>query len=1060
MSIPEISCFTTNSSITNLSLVRQQNNQSITDALYSAIIHGYDGHVEQEVEQLIELKADVNATTNGKTPLQWATQLNRVNIVSILLSRGALVDTPDENGLTPLFLAISIGSVDLVEKLIDHGANIEAVSSLGYTPLLFAHNMYRIVKYRLPNKIKALGYVPHIDQSKDLITQCSVGIFHRVGSFEAPNLTKAVYEKLLTKGVNRELFDLRTKLKSEIVYKARGETPNAREAHSTKEVTKIPFYINKNNIYWECSQSFKITPSILAELSENNREQLIENMGIVYQRILAEKLTCYEILKIARLYTDCTLSSDLMHLFFFSAVRENSPVILSELLKNGMDVNAVEKGHTALHLAVRFDCLETAEILLNGGANPNAEEMPHRRSPLHLATEYNKIEMARLLLKTCYKTNIHAKRSDGQTPLHNASHKIVSLDFLNLYISMGADIFSIDNHGLTPLHVVSWSDNLSGLQEILRHAKSLGQLKECLNSRSEGGNTALMFACDQGHYFCVSELVKACKSVDGGQEVISAVDLKNETALHLAIRADHIPIATLLIESGIDLEIENEEDHDTVLSLATRLISKNCVELLLNFNVNIETKDRTGNTPMNIIDNLKSKYRGNREISSESIEIQGLFYQHGADTSLIKIKTRILNKIESKPTHCKLKDLADADDAAVPFYHTEKIDGNEKLIHFPYLLGGALIDGKIWFLENIELILQRIYIEQLSDLEILEIAYLCKDSILPSNLTTFFFSTFIRTLSFPLFEIYLNKEGVKVTLADYGGDTVLHIATRSGSIQMLQILLEDRYQLNVNAKGIRDRTPLYEAVRIDSKELVDLLISKGADIFSCDSMNFTPLHFASDNNRINSAKAILSHARSLGHLKHCLTAETNLGDTALINACASNNYELAKELFEECNKLDNGQEIIAVVNNEGRNSLFYAIYHDNEPLIVLLLEMKLNVKINIRDHTPLQVAVYNASSKSVTILLNLGADIHAKDTRGYTPLRGINEIIVEIEAAIVDIQNDAFEDDQLSDYTSEFLEQIGSGAEELEYGRDQAKIIQQILASHLTSIENKLIPNS
>jgi len=56
----------------------------------------------ETVKKFIEYGADVNETSNGMTPLMIAARYNRVDIITLLISKGASVDVKDEKGFTAL----------------------------------------------------------------------------------------------------------------------------------------------------------------------------------------------------------------------------------------------------------------------------------------------------------------------------------------------------------------------------------------------------------------------------------------------------------------------------------------------------------------------------------------------------------------------------------------------------------------------------------------------------------------------------------------------------------------------------------------------------------------------------------------------------------------------------------------------------------------------------------------------------------------------------------------------------------------------------------------------
>ncbi|MEZ4838537.1 ankyrin repeat domain-containing protein [Flavobacterium sp.] len=54
------------------------------------------------VKKFIEYGADINETTNGLTPLMYAARYNQVEIIELLLAKGANIKAKDERGFTAL----------------------------------------------------------------------------------------------------------------------------------------------------------------------------------------------------------------------------------------------------------------------------------------------------------------------------------------------------------------------------------------------------------------------------------------------------------------------------------------------------------------------------------------------------------------------------------------------------------------------------------------------------------------------------------------------------------------------------------------------------------------------------------------------------------------------------------------------------------------------------------------------------------------------------------------------------------------------------------------------
>jgi len=97
-----------------------------------------DGEIER-VQELIEAGEDINQTTSGKTPLEFAVEngfreTGQAAVVELLISHGARIDTTDEMGRTLLVYALTNGA-PVVKALLDAGIDVNAQDGLGRTAL-------------------------------------------------------------------------------------------------------------------------------------------------------------------------------------------------------------------------------------------------------------------------------------------------------------------------------------------------------------------------------------------------------------------------------------------------------------------------------------------------------------------------------------------------------------------------------------------------------------------------------------------------------------------------------------------------------------------------------------------------------------------------------------------------------------------------------------------------------------------------------------------------------------------------------------------------------------
>ena len=89
---------------------------------------------------LIEKGADIKIKNKaGVTALMFAAARDAESIVSLLIKKGADVNTMSNNRETPLSFAIGYGNnPNIVRKLIDNGANINTRHSTGWTPVMLS----------------------------------------------------------------------------------------------------------------------------------------------------------------------------------------------------------------------------------------------------------------------------------------------------------------------------------------------------------------------------------------------------------------------------------------------------------------------------------------------------------------------------------------------------------------------------------------------------------------------------------------------------------------------------------------------------------------------------------------------------------------------------------------------------------------------------------------------------------------------------------------------------------------------------------------------------------
>lgn len=95
----------------------------------------------------------------------------------------------------------------------------------------------------------------------------------------------------------------------------------------------------------------------------------------------------------------------------------------------------------------------------------------------------------------------------------------------------------------------------------------------------------------------------------------------------------------------------------------------------------------------------------------------------------------------------------------------------------------------------------------------------------------------------------LAKSGVNANVCDDTYNTPLHFAVDHNSYYSVLELLKLE-NIDINALGEFDQTPLHRAVIGGNLDIIKLLIDKGADAFLVDEKNESPLDYAKDEGDI------------------------------------------------------------------------------------------------------------------------------------------------------------------------------------------------------------------
>lgn len=245
------------------------------------------------------------------------------------------------------------------------------------------------------------------------------------------------------------------------------------------------------------------------------------------------------------------------------AVKNRDKAAALALLEQGADVNlALPDGATAVLWAVHWNDAAMVDLLVRAGANVNAANR-FGATPLWMASTEGNAAMVEALLSAGADATMSAL---GGEPVLMTAARTGNVPALKALLAYGADVNATEaRHGQTAL---MWA--VGGRDTYPEAARVLIEHGADVTIRSDGGLTALLFAVRQGNLEAVRLLVNAGADVndravtpDGrpmaifGDSQWSLPSADTSSALTLAVTNGHYEIATFLLESGADSNVQN-----------------------------------------------------------------------------------------------------------------------------------------------------------------------------------------------------------------------------------------------------------------------------------------------------------------------------------------------------------------------------------------------------------------------------------------------------------------------------------------------------------------------
>ncbi|XP_058801042.1 putative ankyrin repeat protein RF_0381, partial [Phymastichus coffea] len=274
-----------------------------------------------------------------------------------------------------------------------------------------------------------------------------------------------------------------------------------------------------------------------------------------------------------------------------------------------------------------------------------------------------------------------------------------------------------------------------------------------------------------------------------------------------------------------------------------------------------------------------------------------------------------------------------------------------------------------------------------------------------------------KALIIDILKMMLEK-GYSASATDDEGNTPLHSAAYRDCPELTEIMLQNFRKVNIcNNNG---NTILHIVIdncidlvnrqhKRECTKFVRILLSKGADINKTNKNGYTPLQLAVIRSNPTITQILKNHGADLkepcngGNLLHLLSQKSS-------KVISSSKLEELIGLL-----VSQGCDVNAR-DKYGMTPMHWAAQSRRNAVIIGLMKCHANVdarELNVRRLTPLQMAVDNNDGYSIDTLVNVGADVNAKDATGKTALhlavKFKSDLVKKLLSlgAHVDIENDA-----------------------------------------------------
>ena len=531
---------------------KQKNKKNSGNLLLKAIEEG-----QLEIVQNIVDNQSLDSSPlwlGGYAPLCVAIRCNRVQIITLLLSKDCIVNRINEKDVsdTPLHMAVCNDNSILVKLLLDKGACVNIKNCRGETPLHIScqKGNFEISKLLL--------------ETDSTIADLTDTFFNTALHFAVEKECLEIVELLLSYKADINAYTVGT------CYK--GCTPlhiSIMKQH--QEMVKL---LLENGADIEAIIKISHINSVKSKKSSYIK---YKSFAPLHLAVAIDNYLITELLIDHKANVNAVVQDNGMTPLHIAVGNKNQRiVILLSQCNSNFKAKTID-GRNILHLAIENDWFELVDVLICKGADVN--EMTNTGdTPLHIAVEMGDEDLVELLLT--YDVNINIANFKCKTPLHVAAE--FSAEIVDILLSRGAEIDVLNCDKETPLYIAVKYSQIEVIEELLKYKPSIQ------NNRNKA---AFLFAIKGSDYVDIIKLLWEYGFT------ITLSDVQNDIKLlYNAVKEGYIQIVENILKSGLD--ICTKAEYQFLLHKAVSTQNHEMAELLIKFNCSLNSVDDHGRIPI------------------------------------------------------------------------------------------------------------------------------------------------------------------------------------------------------------------------------------------------------------------------------------------------------------------------------------------------------------------------------------------------------------------------------------------------------------------------------